>query len=76
MVDEYCKLQFSIHIAKLVTVPNFLKICIILWLAYGVEESPLIIMGDAMARFLQRSDLAIKIYLASRKVSYRDDYLR
>ena len=55
-MEEHCKLQFSIYIAALVIFLNLLKASIMLWLAFGVKESPLMTMGDAVASFIQQPD--------------------
>ncbi|ORY11736.1 hypothetical protein BCR34DRAFT_483765 [Clohesyomyces aquaticus] len=51
-----CKLQFSLGIAILVIVLNFCKALIILYTVFGVEDDPLMTMGDAVASFLENPD--------------------
>jgi len=55
-LPEHCKLQFSLHIALLVIILNLLKATVMLILAFGVKERPLMTMGDAVSSFLQQPD--------------------
>ncbi|KAF1817289.1 hypothetical protein P152DRAFT_463494 [Eremomyces bilateralis CBS 781.70] len=57
LIGKRCKLQFSLQIAILVIVLNFVKSVLLLALAYGVRESPLMTIGDAVASFLQKPDI-------------------
>ncbi|KAF2475426.1 uncharacterized protein BDR25DRAFT_279479 [Lindgomyces ingoldianus] len=51
-----CKLQFSVGIAILVTILNFLKGGVILYTVFYVNEEPLMTMGDAVASFIEKTD--------------------
>lgn len=55
--EPRCKLQFLLPISVLVTILNFLKVCIILFTAFGIKEDPLMTMGDAVVSFLEEKDL-------------------
>ena len=53
---ERCKLQFSVDLAIVVLVINFLKFLLMLYTVIGLKEAPLITTGDAIASFLERED--------------------
>jgi hypothetical protein len=56
-VEKHCKLPFSFHIAALVIVLNFAKAVIMCLAVFGVRETPLMTLGDAISSFLQRPDV-------------------
>lgn len=58
--EPHCKIQFTLSIAILVTVLNFLKAVLIFCTAFGIKEDPLMTMGDAVASFLERQDETTK----------------
>jgi hypothetical protein len=53
---ERCKLQFSLHIIMLVICFNTVKVILMIWLAFGMDESLLLITGDGVASFLIKPD--------------------
>ncbi|KAF2175728.1 hypothetical protein K469DRAFT_743214 [Zopfia rhizophila CBS 207.26] len=55
-----CKLQFSATIAILITILNSVKAVIMFYTAFGVKESPLMTMGDAVASFMENGDPATR----------------
>jgi hypothetical protein len=55
-LEEHCCLQYSVHLAIVVIILNAAKAVMMLYLAFGVKESPLMTVGDAISSFLQESD--------------------
>ena len=53
---EHCKLQFSVDLAILVLVMNFLKLVLMVYTATGLIDAPLVTTGDAVASFLEKED--------------------
>ena len=54
--DERYKLQFSLHIIIVVICVNIVKVILMIWLAFSMNESPLLTIGDAVASFLTTPD--------------------
>jgi hypothetical protein len=58
VVEEHCKVRLNAVIAALVLVINLVKSVLIMFVAFRIKDDPLMNMGDAVASFLQRPDLA------------------
>ncbi|MCJ1470576.1 hypothetical protein MMC07_009222 [Pseudocyphellaria aurata] len=58
--QEHCKLQFSLQIMIVVIVINTLKMVLMLYAVFGLKETPLMTIGDAVASFLNEEDLTTK----------------
>jgi hypothetical protein len=54
--EESCKLQSSLPIAMVIIFFNFLKVVIMLILAFGLQEARVQTIGDAIASFLIQPD--------------------
>jgi hypothetical protein len=54
--EPRCQLQFNLVIAVVVTVLNFFKAALMIYIVYSTEESPLMTIGDAIASFLDEQD--------------------
>ncbi|KAF6824336.1 hypothetical protein CPLU01_10935 [Colletotrichum plurivorum] len=54
--DEHCKLKFSNLLCWVVAAVNLLKVALMLLVAFGRGESPLLTVGDAVASFLEHTD--------------------
>ena len=66
-VPEQCTVQSSLPIVSVILVLNLAKAIMMFMIAFGVKESPLMTMGDAIASFLHRPDEYTKeMCLASR----------
>lgn len=57
---EHCKLQFSLQIVIVVIVINTLKMVLMLYVVFGLKETPLMTIGDAVASFLNEEDPTTK----------------
>lgn len=57
---EHCKLEFSVQILIVVLVFNFLKAVLMCCLAFGISDSPLMTLGDAIASFTNHVDETTK----------------
>ena len=57
---EHCKLQFSLQIVIVVIAINFLKMILMLYMAFGLNDTPLMTVGDAVASFLNEEDTTTK----------------
>ncbi|MCJ1466111.1 hypothetical protein MMC07_004730 [Pseudocyphellaria aurata] len=57
---ERCKLQFSLQIVIVVIVINTLKMVLMLYVVFGLKETPLMTVGDAVASFLDEEDPTTK----------------
>jgi hypothetical protein len=55
-----CRLHFSSAIAIVVTILNFSKAALMFYVAYSMEEHPLMTIGDAVASFLDEEDETTK----------------
>ncbi|MCJ1471140.1 hypothetical protein MMC07_009788 [Pseudocyphellaria aurata] len=53
---EHCKLQFSLQIVIVVIVINTLKLVLMVYVVFGLKETPLMTVGDAVASFLNKQD--------------------
>ncbi|MCJ1462005.1 hypothetical protein MMC07_000605 [Pseudocyphellaria aurata] len=58
--QEHCKLQFSSQIVIVVIVINTLKMVLMLFVVFGLNETPLMTIGDAVASFLDEEDPTTK----------------
>lgn len=66
-IEQHCRLLYSPYLALIVILFNVFKAIIMLYLAFGLVESPLLTIGDAVSSFLQRPDLTTQgICLAGR----------
>ncbi|KAF6834613.1 hypothetical protein CMUS01_06085, partial [Colletotrichum musicola] len=54
--DEHCKIKFSQLLCWVVVAVNLLKVALMLLIAFGRGESPLLTVGDAVASFLEHTD--------------------
>jgi len=59
-VEEHCRLLYSAHLAIIVVLLNLFKVLLMLYIAFGIKESPLMTMGDAVSSFLQQPDETTK----------------
>lgn len=57
---KHCKLQFSLQIVIVVIVINTLKIIRMMYVVFGLTETPLMTIGDAIASFLNEKDPTTK----------------
>lgn len=57
MAGSYCKLQFSIPILAVVVACNAIKALLMFLTVYWHREPTLVVLGDAIASYLDRSDL-------------------
>lgn len=55
-IDSQCKVRWNFSIAGFVTAVNLLKTLVIFYTAFGITESPLMTVGDAVSSFLERED--------------------
>jgi hypothetical protein len=58
--EQHCKLQFSPQIAWTVVAFNLIKVIVLIFVALGIRESPLLTIGDALASFLTYADETTK----------------
>ncbi|EXJ85156.1 hypothetical protein A1O3_05831 [Capronia epimyces CBS 606.96] len=56
LVPERCSYNGNIPIVAVVLVANLIKVVSMLWLAFRVQDAPLITVGDAVESFLNESD--------------------
>jgi hypothetical protein len=56
IIPEDCRVHTSIHIMGIVIVLNILKTLVLVYAAFGIKESPLLTIGDAIATFLANPD--------------------
>ena len=56
LVDEHCKIQFSVLIMVVVLSCNFVKTVIMSLIAWKKPTEPLVTLGDAIASFLDEPD--------------------
>jgi hypothetical protein len=54
--EEHCSIRYSLPIALIVVIFNFLKIVLFCAVAFTIHEDPLVTMGDAVSSFLKRPD--------------------
>ena len=73
---ERCKLQFSLQIVIVVIVINTLKMILMLYVVFGLNETPLMIIGDAIASFLNKEDSTTKGCCLLTKYDIKVDKLR
>ncbi|KAF6802962.1 hypothetical protein CSOJ01_11236 [Colletotrichum sojae] len=74
--EEHCKLLFSSGLCWTVTVLNLLKAVLMLFVAFGGGERPILTIGDAVASFLKEEDPATKaMCLKSKKDFWKKDWL-
>lgn len=57
---EHCKLQFSVQIIIMIIFINTLKMILMLYVVFGLNETPLMTIGDAIASFLHEEDPTTK----------------
>lgn len=57
---EHCKLKFSHLLCWIVVAVNLFKVALMLLVAFGRGESPLLTVGDAVASFLEHADETTK----------------
>ncbi|KAF2871414.1 hypothetical protein BDV95DRAFT_606853 [Massariosphaeria phaeospora] len=73
--NSHCKLQFSLPIAVLVIVLNALKAAVIFYTVFGVEEDPLLTVGDAVSSFMEKEDMVTRdMCLLTMKDVKRSEY--
>lgn len=65
--EEHCRLEYSIHLAIAVIILNAFKAIIMAYLAFGVLESPLMTVGDAVVSFLEIPDTHTRGMCLARK---------
>lgn len=53
---EHCKLLFSRSLCWTVTILNLIKAIMMLFVAYGSSETPILTIGDAIESFLMEED--------------------
>ncbi|MCJ1263852.1 hypothetical protein MMC22_003722 [Lobaria immixta] len=73
---ERCKLQFSLHIVIVVIVINTLKMILMLYVVFGLKETPLMTIGDAIASFLNKEDPTTKGCCLISKFDIKQNKLR
>lgn len=59
-IEQHCRLLYSSGLLITVIVLNAFKVFIMLYLAFGILETPLMTIGDAISSFLQRPDPTTK----------------
>jgi hypothetical protein len=59
-IGQRCRLEFSPQIAGVVIVFNFIKVLILAYTFFCLNEDPLMTMGDAVASFLGKRDETTK----------------
>ncbi|KAK1544158.1 hypothetical protein CPAR01_04791 [Colletotrichum paranaense] len=69
--DEHCKLLFSSVLCWTVTALNVIKGLLMLFVAYGNTERPVLTIGDAIVSFLKDGDGHTKAMALSTKSSLR-----
>ena len=57
LVEEHCKLQFSLAIMVVVIVCNVVKTVCMSVIVWNQDSEPLVTLGDAIASFLDRPDM-------------------
>lgn len=57
-VPEVCQLQFILPVMIIVIVCNAVKLICMVFAAYGLRDRPLVVIGDAVASFLESEDVA------------------
>ena len=72
VVDEHCRVQFSIVIIGVVIACNFLKVLNILLTLRKQRSRPLITLGDAIEEFLVKSNNTTRLTYLSDKNSFSD----
>ena len=58
--EEHCKLQFSLYLVIVVIIFNFIKAILMGYLAFGLTDSPIMTIGDAISSFLKEADKTTK----------------
>lgn len=74
--DEHCKLQFSLQIVIVIIIINTLKMILMLYVVFGLSETPLMTIGDAIASFLNEEDSTTKGCCLVSKFDIKVDKLR
>lgn len=59
-IPRHCRLQYSLPFAVLVTVSNFIKAMIMVYVAFSTNDCPLMTMGDAVASIIEVPDETTK----------------
>ena len=68
IVEEKCKVQFSLHIIVVVILCNVVKLCSMILILWKYKNPTLVTIGDAVSSFLDDSDITTKgMCLASKK---------
>ncbi|KAF6821989.1 hypothetical protein CMUS01_11259 [Colletotrichum musicola] len=74
--EEHCKLLFSSGLCWTVTLLNLLKAVLMLFVAFGGGERPILTIGDAVASFLKEEDPSTKaMCLKSKRDFWKNDWL-
>lgn len=73
---ERCKLQFSLQIVIVVIIINTLKMILMLYVVFGLNETPLMTIGDAIASFLNKEDPTTKGCCLISKFDIKQNKLR
>jgi hypothetical protein len=55
-IDSRCMVMWNFPIAYFVTAANLLKTLLIFYTVFGIKESPLMTIGDAVSSFLEKED--------------------
>ena len=70
VVDEHCRVQFSIVIIGVVIAYNFLKVVYMLLTLRKQRSRPLVTLGDAIEEFLAKPDSTTRLACLSNKGSF------
>ena len=73
---ERCKLQFSLQIVIVVIVINTLKMILMLYVVFGLNETPLMTIGDGIVSFLNKEDPTTKGCCLISKFDIKQNKLR
>ncbi|CAN9204025.1 unnamed protein product [Alternaria alternata] len=70
--EPRCKIHFEPSIAIVVIVLNFFKAGLMFYIAFCVNDEPLMSMGDAVASFLGKEDIETRNMCLSSMANFRD----
>lgn len=72
---QHCKLQFSLPIVIVVLVMNVVKMLLMIYTIFGLDDTPLLTIGDAIASFLDRADPTTKYCCLMSKFEIKENPL-
>ena len=59
-IEQRCRLEYSIHLVLIVVLIGLLKTATMLYVAFWVDDTPMLTIGDAISSFLTLPDMKTK----------------